>query len=89
MLPYYPESGENKAFFTNSSGDIKIVSDYKRLSFQAVEDMDIFDYYGYLHDAVVWNCSKTKPGREYLENAYYYQQTEPDREALRRFSNGK
>lgn len=44
--------------------------------------LDIFDYFGYLHDAVVWNCEKTVQGREYLENAYYYGQTKPDRKAL-------
>lgn len=55
-----------------------------------MEELDLFEYFGYLHDAVVWGCSRSEAGREYLENAYYYQQTEPDREALRRFGkNGR
>lgn len=48
-----------------------------------IEDLEVFDYYGYLHDAVVWNCSKTESGKEYLEEAYTHSQTEPDREKLR------
>ena len=55
-----------------------------------MEELDLFEYFGYLHDAVVWGCSRSEAGREYLENAYYYQQTKPDREALRRFGkNGR
>ena len=73
----------SKAFFTNATSDTKLVADYTGLSFGEVSELDIFTYFGYLHDAVVWNCSRTEAGREYLENAYYYQQTEPDRDSLR------
>ena len=88
ITPYYPEEREDKAYFNNPSSDVKLVSNYTGLDFYAVEDMEIFEYYGYLHDAVVWGCSKTRSGREYLENAYYYSQTEPDRKALREFGGG-
>ena len=82
-VPYYPENGGSKAFFKNSSSDVKIVSDYTGYNFKEVYDLGIFDYWGYLHDAVVWNCGRSDAGKEYLENAYYYQQTEPDRKALK------
>lgn len=88
-MPYYPENGGSKAFFKNSSSDVKIVSDYTGYNFEEVYDLGIFDYWGYLHDAVVWNCGRSDAGKEYLENAYYYQQTEPDRKALRaKFGGG-
>nr|DAF76736.1 MAG TPA: hypothetical protein [Caudoviricetes sp.] len=32
----------------------------------------------------MWNCSKSEAGRQYLEDAYYQMQTEPDRAALRK-----
>ncbi len=62
---------------------MKIVSDYTMLNFMQIYDLEVFDYYGYLHDAVVWNCNKTESGRAYLEEAYMHSQTEPDRAVLR------
>lgn len=45
--------------------------------------MDVLTFWGLLHDAVIWSLEKSKEGREYLENAWYYEQTEPDRGSLR------
>lgn len=67
----------------NNSSDVKVVSEYTGLDFLKIGGLELFDYYGYLHDAVVWNCSRTKAGQEYLESAYNHSQTEPDRSALR------
>lgn len=50
--------------------------------------MDVYTFWGLLHDAVVWALDKTAEGREYLENAWYYEQTEPDRDALREVFGG-
>lgn len=80
-MPCCPEKG-HRVYFVNNSGDIKIVSNYTGLDFDKVWNMGIFDYYGYLHDAVVWECSGTTEGKEYLERAYTMMQTEPDREKL-------
>lgn len=82
-VPYYPPDGGSKAYFTNNSSDRKIVSDYTGYDFGEISELDIFTYWGYLHDAVIWNCGRSDAGKEYLENAYYYQQTEPDRKALK------
>lgn len=62
-----------------------MVSDYTRLSFSAVYGLEVFDYYGYLHDAVVWNCSRSEAGKDYLEKAYLHNQSEPDRSGLRKY----
>ena len=87
-MPYYPEEG-SKAHYQNNSYYRKVVSDYTGLTFVEIEGIGILDYFGYIHDAVVWNCQKSESGREYLENAYCYSQTEPDREALRNKFGGK
>ena len=81
-MPYYPENG-GKAYFRNNTSDRKIVADYANISIPDTAELEVFDYWGLLRDAVIWNCNKTEKGREYLENAYNYAQTEPDRSALR------
>jgi len=81
--PCAPSDEERREFFVNNSSDVKVVSDYTALSFREVGELELFDYYGYLHDAVVWNCSRTEAGRDYLESAYNHSRTEPDRSALR------
>ncbi len=87
-MPYYPIEG-GKVYFDNVSSDMKIVADYTGYNFGEIDGLEIFDYWGYLHDAVVWNCRRSEAGKEYLENAWYYQQTEPDRKALRAKFGGK
>ena len=79
QTPYVPEESDYKPYLSNKSGDLKIVSDYTGLNFNEVYQLEIFDYWQYLHDAVVWNCSKTEQGRDYLEKAYMLKQTEPER----------
>lgn len=88
LVPECPIGLEREEHYRCSTSDIKIASDYTRLSFSEILDLDVFTFWRYLHDAVVWNCQKTKEGREYLENAWYYKQTEPDREALRQKFGG-
>lgn len=87
-MPYYPQNSGDKAYYTNNSSDIKLIIDYAKLSYIEVKELDILTYWGLLHDAVVYGCSRTPEGREYLENAWLYEQTEPDRDALRAISSG-
>lgn len=82
-MPYYPPEKESKAFFESTSQEEKIVSEYTGIDFLELEDLEMFDYWRYLHDAIVWNCNQTEEGREYLENAYYYKQDKPDRDGLK------
>lgn len=82
-MPYYPEKNGSKAYYVNPTSDKKIVSDYARLSFFEIENIDVIEYWGLLHDAVIWNCNKTDEGKKYLENAWYYSQTKPDKSRLR------
>lgn len=59
------------------------MADYAGIAIIAVGDLDLIDYYVYLHDAVIHNLQKTQAGREYLENCWILQQDKPDRKRLR------
>lgn len=75
-IPYCPTQG-GKVYFINNSRDSKIVADYMNISVPDAESLDIFEYWGFLRDAWIYNCNQTESGREYLENAYYYSQENP------------
>lgn len=81
-MPYYPPEKESKAFFRNTTQGEKIVQEYTGIDFLRLEDIGIFVYWRFLHDAIIWNHS-LDPEDKYLENAYNYQQEKPDRAGLR------
>lgn len=83
QTPYYPEEDERKHYYNCNTADIKIVSDYTGLNFSEIHSLDIFTFWAWLHDAVVWNCEKSEDGQDYLEKCWTNSQTEPDRTALR------
>lgn len=66
----------------------KIISDYTGFNFYEVGELDVVTYYTYLRDAFIYNCSQTEKGQEYLENAWYLEQTDCDREGLRKLAGG-
>lgn len=82
-MPYYPPEKESKAFFKNTSQEEKIVQEYTGINFLELGEVGVFTFWTYLHDAVIWNNSQTEDGRKYLENAYNYKQTKPDRTGLK------
>ena len=82
-MPYYPPEKESKAFFKNTSQEEKMVKDYTGIDFLRIGELSVFDFWRYLHDAVIWNNSQTEDGRKYLENAYNYKQDKPDKNGLK------
>lgn len=80
--PYYKQAAQNEVYFTREYDELKLVSDYTNSSFGELQKLDIFTFWRYYRDAVIWNCSKTEEGREYLRNAYNSVQTKPDRAAI-------
>jgi hypothetical protein len=82
-VPYYPPEKESKAFFKNTSQEEKMVQEYTGINFLELGEVGVFAFWTYLHDAVIWNCDQTEDGRKYLENAYNYKQTKPDRTGLK------
>lgn len=61
----------------------KLVRDYTGLSFVEIEELDYIDYLLYQRDAFIYKMQQTESGREYLENAWRLQQTEPEKDRLR------
>jgi len=53
------------------------------LNFLEIEELPIDTYMLLMRDAFINNQSRTPEGREYLDNCWRIEQTEPDRKALR------
>jgi hypothetical protein len=49
-----------------------------------IENLDYMDYLIYRRDAFIWKMSQTEKGEKYLDNAWRLEQTQPDRQALRK-----
>ncbi len=82
-LPYYPYFDNEKTYYTVNTQYEKLVSDYTGLNFKEIEELPLDTYLYLLRDAYIYKLSSSKEGLEYLENAYIFTQTEPDRNALR------
>ena len=61
-----------------------MVAEYSGLDFHQVGQLDYGTYLLWLRDAYIHSLSRTEEGREYLDNAWRMEQTEPDRPKLRR-----
>lgn len=61
----------------------KVVSDYSRLNFNEIMDLPLSRYLQLRRDGFIYRLSQTESGREYLENCWILEQTEPDRKQLR------
>ncbi|MDE5830203.1 MAG: hypothetical protein K2H53_00380 [Clostridia bacterium] len=61
----------------------KRVAEYLRISMLEVEELDFIEYLFFRREAVIYNCSQTEEGREYLRNASRLEETSPDRKSLR------
>lgn len=84
-IPYYPEDDENnKGRYEVNTLEEKIVCEYTGYSFDRLDKLDVFEYWLLLRDAVVYNYTQSEEGREYLEKCWILEQTNPDRESLRK-----
>lgn len=66
----------------------KTVCDYTGYGFDKLEELEVFEYWLLLKDAIVYNYMQTEEGREYLDNCWRIEQTEPDRKSLRERMGG-
>lgn len=60
-----------------------MVCDYTGLNILEIEELDVFEYWLYFRDAVIYNCMQSEDGKEYLEKCWRLEQTKPEREKLR------
>lgn len=84
-IPHFtPKESEENAGYSLPvmTFEEKIIRDYCGLSFKEIDELCIFEYWQLLRDAILCDLKKTPGGRELMEEAYCFEQTEPDREAL-------
>lgn len=62
----------------------KTVSDYTGYNFDRIDELEVFEYWLLLRDAIIHKYMQSKEGVEYLENCWRMEQTEPDRQSLRK-----
>ena len=63
---------------------VHLVAKYAGLNLYEVWGMDYLLYLTLRRDAFIARLSSTDAGQEYLDSAWRMEQTEPDREALRK-----
>ena len=61
-----------------------LVSTYTGLSFLEVRGLDYVQFLTWRRDAFIHWLSQSEKGTEYLDNAWRWEQTKPDRAALRK-----
>ena len=66
-----------------------LVAHYANMTLPAVGDLLLDDYLLLLRDAFIARKLQTPDGREYLDNAWRLEQTEPDVDALRSTFGGR
>ena len=63
---------------------MKLVADYTGLSFHEVRALEYVEFLTYRRDAFIHRMNQTEHGQEYLDNAWRMEQTQPDRDKLRK-----
>ena len=66
----------------------KLVADFANISISDVQLLNYADYLILRREALIYMFSKTEEGREMLQDAYCFEQTEPDRAGLRSIFGG-
>lgn len=82
-MPFYPSDGGDKLPYEVVTRPEKMVADYCNINIFDVNQMEIDVYLFYMRQAMIYENSKTKEGREYLKNCWRIEQTEPDRKGIR------
>lgn len=82
-IPSCPGGEENEIKYECTTGAECAVFRYTGINFIDQQELRVDEWRRYLRDAVISNNSGTKEGREYLEDCWILEQTEPETEALR------
>ncbi|MCR3760317.1 hypothetical protein KYB31_15160 [Clostridium felsineum] len=86
-VPYYDEKNDDKGHYEISTLEEKTVSNYTGYNFAQLDELNVFEYWLLLRDAVIYNCSQSKEGKKYLDKCWLMEQTEPDRNTLKKYFN--
>lgn len=63
--------------------EASMIKEYSGINFSAQKELDMVEYMLYIRDAYISKLNQTESGRDYLEQCWISEQTEPDRDALR------
>ena len=61
----------------------QLVVEYTGLNFLQIGELNFLQYLTWRKDAYIRRLEQTETGREYLDNAWRMERTEPDRKSLR------
>lgn len=81
--PSCPDDEEPEGHYQPELSNEHIVMKYTGLNILQIMELSVFDYWYCLRDAAIYYSSKTDEGRDWLEECWARNQTEPDRKALR------
>lgn len=81
-MPHYPTEDGGAHYKTQTRAE-KLVIDYLNISIFDIQEMPIDLYMYFMREAYIHELSQTKEGKEYLENCWRMEQTEPDRKKIR------
>lgn len=77
------DGSEVKEYLIVNTEDLKIMSDYTRLNFEELLELDCITYKLLFKDAFIHKMKETKEGQDYLEECYILNQTAPERDKLK------
>ena len=69
--------------YKNTTWERRLVSEYTGLDFYQVGQLDYGLYLLWLRDAYIYTLNRSEEGRQYLDDCWRMEQTEPDRPKLR------
>ena len=87
-MPHYQTGEAEAAHIKVETRAEKLVIDYLNINIFDVQEMPIDLYLYFMREAYIYELSKTKEGKEYLENCWRMEQTEPDRVKMREKMRG-
>ena len=65
------------------TGDDHMVAEWANMTILQVGELPLFDYLRFRRDAFIYQMDSTEKGRAYLNDAWTFEQVEPDRQAAR------
>lgn len=85
--PHAKDDTPSESHYSTVFHELKLVSDYTHDTFSELRKMDVLTFWRYYRDAIIYICSKSEDGKEYLNKAYNQEQTKPDRAAIAAIMN--
>ena len=61
-----------------------MASDYSKISFLEIDELNVFEFWALVHDGYIYNLMQTQEGQKYLEDCWRLNQKNPERSKLKR-----